>query len=191
MRCCLSTIPDGIVQIYTSVPRTSRAGAVVRCCIPCCAVSPLPDLRVLPWQGMSTVHCSYSKQPRQYSSSWHSIPSSRSFDRVLTMQLGAAFLAFGLAGLLVGPITLSNAQSVGPDGYTTVTAATCTATGVNIYAYTDASSIGYNYMCGGGSGGTAYTTITSASVSRWQDCYAFCDNSIGCTGFSYVSSSRP
>ena len=105
------------------------------------------------------------------------------------MQLGAGFLAFGLASLLVNPITLTNAQSVGPDGYTTVATATCTATGLNIYAYTDSLSIAYNYMCGGGSGGTAYTTVTAASVNRWQDCYTFCDNSVGCTGFSYVSSS--
>lgn len=159
-----------------------------------CAVSPLPNLRVLPWQGVSILYCSFSKQPRQYPSSWQSTSPFKIFNFVSTMQLGAAFLAFGLASLLVNPITLTHAQ-VGPDGYTTVATATCTATGLNIYAYTDASSVGYNYMCGGGSGGTAFSTVASASVSRWQDCYAYCDNYVGttsnCTGFSYVSSASP
>jgi hypothetical protein len=102
------------------------------------------------------------------------------------MKLEAVFLAFGLVTLVRG--------QVGPDGYTTVTTATCTTTGVNIYAYTDTSAIPYNYMCGGGSGGTALTTVASASVSRWQDCFSYCDTyigTVGCTGFTFVSSSRP
>ncbi|KAI4771570.1 hypothetical protein E4T52_13420 [Aureobasidium sp. EXF-3400] len=96
------------------------------------------------------------------------------------MKLEAVFLAFGLVTLVRG--------QVGPDGYTTVTTATCTTTGVNIYAYTDTSAIPYNYMCGGGSGGTALTTVASASVSRWQDCFSYCDTyigTVGCTGFTF------
>jgi len=111
------------------------------------------------------------------------------------MQLGAVFLAFGLATLIASPATLVNAQSVGADGYTTVATATCTTTGTNIYAYVDTSAVSYNYMCGGGSGGSTLSAVASASVKGWQDCYTYCDNyiaSVGttnCTGFTFVSSS--
>ncbi|KAG9995340.1 hypothetical protein KCU78_g17988, partial [Aureobasidium melanogenum] len=72
------------------------------------------------------------------------------------MKLGVTFLALGLVSLVRG-------QSVGADGITTVTAATCTTTGTQTYAFVDAASSTYQYMCGGGSGGTAYSTVSSAS----------------------------
>jgi hypothetical protein len=96
------------------------------------------------------------------------------------MKLGATFLALGLVSLVRG-------QNVGADGITTVTVATCTTTGTQTYAFVDAASSTYQYMCGGGSGGTAYSTVPSASVSAWQACFGICDSSSGCAGFSYVS----
>ena len=107
------------------------------------------------------------------------------------MQLGAVFLAFGLVALVEGQQT---APYVGPDGITTVATATCTATGTQIYAYTDAGNVAYEYMCGGGSGGGSYGSIPSASgVRSWTDCFNFCDTYVdanggsNCTGFTYVS----
>jgi hypothetical protein len=106
------------------------------------------------------------------------------------MKLGAAFLAFGLATLIRGQQT---PPYVGPDGITTVATATCSTIGTQIYAYTDSSSIAYEYMCGGGSGGGSYGSIPSASVSSWQDCFRFCDTYVdpnggsACSGFTYVS----
>ncbi|KAH0336226.1 hypothetical protein KCU81_g8683, partial [Aureobasidium melanogenum] len=97
------------------------------------------------------------------------------------MKLGAVSLAFGLATLVRG-------QNVGADGITTVLTATCTATGTQTYAFVDTAGSTYQYMCGGGSGGTAITTIPSASVTGgWQACFSFCDAASGCSGFSYVS----
>jgi hypothetical protein len=104
------------------------------------------------------------------------------------MKLEAVFLAFGLVTLVRGQQT---PPYVGPDGYTTVATATCTATGPNIYAFTDSSAIPYDYMCGGGSGGSTLTVIPTASVKSWQDCFSYCDTyigTVGCTGFTFVSS---
>ncbi|KAH0391532.1 hypothetical protein KCU89_g14419, partial [Aureobasidium melanogenum] len=75
------------------------------------------------------------------------------------MKLGATFLALGLVSLVRG-------QSVGADGITTVSVATCTTTGTQTYAFIDTASSTYQYMCGGGSGGTAYSTVPSASRLR-------------------------
>lgn len=97
------------------------------------------------------------------------------------MQLGVTFLTFGLVSWVSG-------QNVGADGITTVLTATCTATGTQTYAFVDTAGSTYQYMCGGGSGGTAITTIPSASVTGgWQACFTFCDAASGCSGFSYVS----
>lgn len=101
------------------------------------------------------------------------------------MKLEALFLAFGLVSLVRG--------QVGPGGYTTVANVTCTTTGTQIYAVTDSAGVLYDYTCGGGSGGTALTTISTTSVNHWQDCFTYCDNFVGTvsyTGFSYVSSQR-
>ncbi|KAG9940681.1 hypothetical protein KCU85_g9896, partial [Aureobasidium melanogenum] len=95
------------------------------------------------------------------------------------MQLGVTFLTFGLVSWVSG-------QNVGADGITTVLTATCTATGTQTYAFVDTAGSTYQYMCGGGSGGTAITTIPSASVTGgWQACFTFCDAASGCSGFSY------
>lgn len=97
------------------------------------------------------------------------------------IQLRAAFLAFGLATFVRGQ------QNVGTDGITTVATATCTTTGTQTYAFADAANSIYQYMCGGGSGGSTLTVIPSASVTAWQACFNFCDNNTACSGFTFVS----
>lgn len=85
--------------------------------------------------------------------------------------------------------TYTNTASVGPDGITTVPypPPTCTALSTNTYAVVDPQQVSYVYMCGGGSGGSAYSQI--ANSGTWRDCFALCDASAGCTGFSYVQGS--
>ncbi|KAH0369777.1 hypothetical protein KCU65_g3197, partial [Aureobasidium melanogenum] len=94
------------------------------------------------------------------------------------MKLGATFLAFGLVSLVRG-------QNVGADGITTVPTPTCSTTGTNTYAYIDAANSIYQYMCGGGSGGSTLTVVPSASVGSFQACFNYCDTISGCTGFTY------
>lgn len=111
------------------------------------------------------------------------------------MKLAAFFLAFVLSTLAQGQQT---PPYVGADGITTVATATCTTTGTQIYAFTDAGNMAYQYMCGGGSGGGSYGSIPSASgVRSWTDCFNFCDSYVDangaslCSGFTYVSFLMP
>lgn len=99
------------------------------------------------------------------------------------MKPQLAFLAICFAAFVGG-------QTVGPDGVTTVSTATCTTVGTQIYAFVDTSSISYQYMCGGGSAGGNAGSIPAANVTRWQDCFGFCNTYVGtngCSGFTYVS----
>ena len=100
------------------------------------------------------------------------------------MKLEAVFLAFGLVTLVRGQQT---PPYVGPDGYTTVATATCTAIGTQTYAVTDAQGILYRYQCGAGTFGAQFSAVPSSSVGNWTACFAFCDNAPGCSGFTYVS----
>ncbi|KAG9999619.1 hypothetical protein KCU78_g15806, partial [Aureobasidium melanogenum] len=93
-------------------------------------------------------------------------------------KLGVTLLALGL-------VSLARGQSVGADGITTVITANCTTTGTQTYAFVDAASSTYQYMCGGGSGGSTLTVIPSASIAGWQGCFTYCDITSGCAGFSY------
>ena len=63
--------------------------------------------------------------------------------------------------------------------------ATCTAINKNTYAFVDASSSSYIYMCGGGTQGSSANTTNVAN--GWTDCFAQCDGMTGCTGFSFVN----
>ncbi|THX90169.1 hypothetical protein D6D05_00727 [Aureobasidium pullulans] len=95
-----------------------------------------------------------------------------------------------LAFLAIGFIASIRGQSVGPDNITTMATATCTTTGTQTYAFIDAASTVYQYMCGGGAGGAVLTNIPSASgIRSWQDCFDWCDNTTvganGCSGFLY------
>lgn len=97
-----------------------------------------------------------------------------------------------LAFLAIGFVASIRGQSVGPDNITTMATATCTTTGTQTYAFIDAASTVYQYMCGGGAGGAVLTNIPSASgIRSWQDCFDWCDNTTvganGCSGFLYVS----
>jgi hypothetical protein len=103
------------------------------------------------------------------------------------MRLQLALLATDFVALVGG-------QNVGPDNITTMATATCTTTGTQIYAFVDAASTVYQYMCGGGAGGAVLTNVPSASgIRSWQDCFDWCDNttvgSNNCSGFLYVSQS--
>ncbi|CAC9886520.1 unnamed protein product, partial [Aureobasidium pullulans] len=103
----------------------------------------------------------------------------RSCLEIMKPQL--AFLAICFAAFVGG-------QTVGPDGVTTVSTATCTTVGTQIYAFVDTSSISYQYMCGGGSAGGSAGSIPAANVTRWQDCFGFCNTYVGanpCSGFTY------
>lgn len=84
----------------------------------------------------------------------------------------------------VASSTITAAPSVGSDGITTVNyAPSCTAINTNTYAVTDSAGVGYLYMCGGGTGGT--TMAVSAGVPNWNSCFAICDSTTGCSGFTY------
>ncbi|THY65580.1 hypothetical protein D6C98_00196 [Aureobasidium pullulans] len=72
------------------------------------------------------------------------------------MKPQLAFLAICFAAFVGG-------QTVGPDGVTTVSTATCTTVGTQIYAFVDTSSISYQYMCGGGSAGGSAGSIPAAN----------------------------
>ncbi|THZ44767.1 hypothetical protein D6C88_10151 [Aureobasidium pullulans] len=97
------------------------------------------------------------------------------------MKPQLAFLAICFAAFVGG-------QTVGPDGVTTVSTATCTTVGTQVYAFVDTSSVSYQYMCGGGAAGGNAASIPAANVTRWQDCFGYCDTYVGasgCSGFTY------
>lgn len=142
---------------------------------------------MLPWQGVSTFCCSYSRRPptilfllalNQLVQGHHSRLSP-------TMRPGTAFLAFALTTLVKGQ------SSVGPDGITTVATATCTSPmdgATATYAFVDSSSIAYRYACGASTNGGAVIQLQAAN--SWTQCFNLCDSYTNCTSFTYVSPPR-